>query len=123
MSTGDLAVSLTIKLNDQGSAQLRQVLKATTGGLKEVETAAKSTGAVAVAAFKKMADAREVLGIRSEKAIQNEIRQTEAAYKRLVASGQAGARELARAQDAMRGKVQALRQEMEGASQIGRAHV
>ncbi len=119
MSTGDLAVSLTLKYVDQGSAQLRQALKGATGGLKEVETAAKSTGAAAVAAFKKMADAREVLGIRSEKAIQNEIRQTEAAYKRRVASGQAGARELARAQDAMRGKVQALRQEMEGASRAG----
>ena len=114
MSPGDLAVSLTLKLNDQGSTPARQALKTIERSLKEVETAAKSSSSAAISAFKKLADSREILGIRSEKAIQNEIRQTEAAYKRLVASGQAGARELARAQDAMRGKVQALRQEMEG---------
>ena len=119
MSPGDLAVSLTLKLNDQGSTPARQALKTIERSLKEVETAAKSSSSAAISAFKKLADSREILGIRSEKAIQNEIRQTEAAYKRLVASGQAGARELARAQDAMRGKVQALRQEMEGASRAG----
>ena len=119
MNTSDLAVSLTLKLNDQGSTAAKQALKTIERGLRDVETTAKSTGAAAISAFKKLADSREVLGIRSEKAIQNEIRQTEAAYKRLVASGQAGARELARAQDAMRGKVQALRQEMEGASRAG----
>lgn len=119
MSTGDLAVSLTLKLNDQGSGAAARALKTIERGLKDVETTAKSSGAAAVSAFKKLADSREVLGIRSEKAIQNEIRQTEAAYKRLVASGQAGNRELARAQDAMRGKVQALRQEMEGAAKAG----
>jgi len=119
MNASDLAVSLTLKLNDQGSGAAQRALKIIERSLKEVETAAKSSSGAAISAFKKLADSREVLGIRSEKAIQNEIRQTEAAYKRLVSSGQAGARELARAQDAMRSKVQALRQEMEGASRAG----
>lgn len=119
MNGSDLAVSLTLKLNDQGSGAAQRALKLIERALKDVETTAKSTGAAAISAFKKLADSREILGIRSEKAIQNEIRQTEAAYKRLVASGQAGARELSRAQDAMRAKVQALRQEMEGASRAG----
>lgn len=119
MNASDLAVSLTLKLNDQGSGAAQRALKIIERSLKEVETAAKSSSSAAISAFKKLADSREILGIRSEKAIQNEIRQTEAAYKRLVSSGQAGARELARAQDAMRSKVQALRQEMEGASRAG----
>ena len=119
MSTGDLAVSLTLKLNDQGSGPAQRALKVVERGLKEVETAAKSSGAAAISAFKKLADAREVLGVRAEKTIQNEIRQTEAAYKRLAASGTASARELARAQDAMRAKVAGLRAEMEGAAKAG----
>lgn len=64
--------------------------------------------------FAKMGSAREALGIRSEKAIQREIKQTEAAYNRLHRSGQVGAREMGRAFDAMRSKVKGLRQEMEG---------
>lgn len=59
-----------------------------------------------------MASARGVLGIRSEKEIQNEIRRTEAAYQRLAQSGTASAREQARAYDAMRRKVSDLRSEM-----------
>lgn len=117
--SSDLAVSLTLKLKDEGSAAAARALKVIDRSLKEVETTAKSTGSAAVAAFKKLADAREILGVRSEKAVQNEIRQTEAAYKRLASSGQTSARELARAQDAMRAKVAALRQEMEGVGRAG----
>ncbi|OLZ74934.1 hypothetical protein BS642_20155, partial [Chromobacterium violaceum] len=43
------------------------------------------------------AAARELLGVRAENAIQREIRQTEAAYKRLAATGTLSAREQARA--------------------------
>lgn len=62
--------------------------------------------------FRRNAVAREVLGIRSEKAIQREIRQTEAAYERLARSGQLSAREQTRAQDAMLRKVRELNNEM-----------
>lgn len=112
--SGEMAVSFAIKLNDLGSGPAAQALNKITRALKETEGVAKSSSAAAVSAFQKLASAREVLGIRSEKAIQNEIRQTEAAYQRLAATGQTSARELGRAQDAMKQKVSALRQEMEG---------
>lgn len=112
--SGEFAVSFALKLNDQGSGPATQALAKINKGIKEVGETAKSTSAAAISAFQKLATSREILGIRSEKAIQNEIRQTEAAYQRMVASGQAGARELGRAQDAMRQKVASLRQEMEG---------
>lgn len=115
--SGEFAVSFAIKLNDQGSGPAERALKKIVAGLKEIEGVSKSSSAAAISAFQKLANAREVLGIRSEKAIQNEIRQTEAAYQRLAASGTASARELARAQDAMRGKVVELRREMDGARQ------
>lgn len=112
--SSEMAVSLAIKLNDQGSGPASQALQKLNRALKETEGVAKSTSQAAISAFQKLGSAREVLGIRSEKAIQNEIRQTEAAYRRLAVSGQASARELGRAQDSMRGKVAGLRQEMEG---------
>lgn len=112
--SGEFAVSFALKLNDQGSGPAVAAMAKINKGIKEVGETAKSTSAAAISAFQKLATSREILGIRSEKAIQNEIRQTEAAYQRMVASGQAGARELGRAQDAMKQKVSALRQEMEG---------
>jgi minor tail protein len=115
--SGELAVSFALKLNDQGSGPAVRALQAITRALKETEQVSKSSSDAAISAFKKLGNAREVLGIRSEKAIQNEIRQTEAAYQRLAASGQASARELGRAQDAMRQKVAGLRQELDGVKQ------
>lgn len=111
---GELAVSFVLKLNDQGSAAAARALQTVTRALKETETVAKTSSQAAISAFQKLGSSREVLGIRSEKAIQNEIRQTEAAYKRLATSGQASARELGRAQDAMRQKVAGLRRELDG---------
>lgn len=112
--SGDLAISLVLKLNDQGSPQAAAALSRLERALKAVGETAKTSSAAAVSSFQKLASAREILGVRSEKAIQNEIRQTEAAYKRLAESGQASAREMGRAQDAMRAKVAELRREMEG---------
>lgn len=115
--SGDLAVSFAIKLNDQGSGPATQALNKLKTALKETEGVAKTTAQAAISSFQKLASSREILGIRSEKTIQNEIRQTEAAYKRLADSGQASARELARAQEAVRQRVAGLRQELEGVKQ------
>lgn len=112
--SGEMAVTFALKLNDQGSGPATQALAKIEKGMKAVGETAKSTSTAAISAFQKLATSREILGIRSEKAIQNEIARTEAAYQRMAASGQAGAREMARAQDAMRQKVAALRQEMVG---------
>lgn len=112
--SGSLAFTYTLKLNDQGSGPAARALQMFRRELKETESVSKSSSQAAISAFQKLGGAREVLGIRAEKAIQNEIKQTEAAYQRLAASGQASARELGRAQDAMRQKVAGLRQELDG---------
>ena len=111
--SGEMAVSLALKFADQGSTQATQALQKITRAIKETGDVAKTASATAISAFQKLANARETLGIRSEKSIQNEIRQTEAAYQRLAASGQASSRELGRAQDAMRQKVAEMRRELE----------
>lgn len=112
--SGEMAVSLALKFTDQASGPATQAMQKITRATKEVGTAAQTASTAAISAFQKLANARETLGVRSEKTIQNEIRQTEAAYKRLAASGQASARELARAQDAVRDRVSKLRQEING---------
>ena len=60
----------------------------------------------------RMQRARTQLGIRSEKSLQREIVQTAIAYKRLEQSGMVSGRELARAAEAARRKVQLLQREM-----------
>ncbi|MFZ4220946.1 hypothetical protein ACEV6Q_24235 [Enterobacter ludwigii] len=65
--------------------------------------------------YRRMATAREMLGIRSEKDIQREIQRTEAAYNRLANSGVMSAQEQARAYSATTAKVAALRKELKGA--------
>lgn len=62
--------------------------------------------------YQRYAQARELLGVRSERRIQQEILQTQAAYKRLAESGAMSWREQMRALDAMRGRVRELRNEM-----------
>jgi hypothetical protein len=64
------------------------------------------------AGYQATSQAREVLGVRSEQRIQREIAATEAAYKRLAATGKLSATEQARALDATRAKVTALTNEM-----------
>ncbi|KNC92777.1 hypothetical protein [Trabulsiella odontotermitis] len=77
--------------------------------------------------YRRMANAREMLGISSEKDIQREIQRTEAAYNRLANSGVMSAQEQARAYSAMTAKVAALRKELKGAqhdeSSLGKASV
>lgn len=88
-----------------------------------VQKAVAGTGSVLgklQAQATKLADAREVLGVRAERSIQREIRQTEAAYNRLARSGVLSAREQTRAYDAMKAKVKELRTEMEGMSRLQR---
>lgn len=113
--SGELVVSLVLKMNDKGSGPAARALGAVEKAMKGITASAKtaqSAGTAALSAMQKLATARGILGIRSEKEIQNEIRRTEAAYQRLAQSGTASAREQARAYDAMRRKVSDLRGEM-----------
>jgi len=59
-----------------------------------------------------MHQAREQLGIRSEKSIQREIVRTAVAYKRLEQSGRLSGQELSRAADAATTKIRRLQGEM-----------
>lgn len=117
-------------------AELQLILKdgGTTAGLKQIaDTAEKSAKKVADSSaaaakkaageteastsrqrssYEKLSRAREVLGVRSERVIQREIQQTEAAYKRLESSGQASSDALARAADKTREKITKLTNEM-----------
>lgn len=59
----------------------------------------------------------EALGIRSEREIQREIRRTEAAYRRLAASGRASQNDLARAATASKEKIAQLNEELKKGEQ------
>lgn len=65
-----------------------------------------------VAGARRTAQAREMLGIRSENIIRGEINRTREAYEHLARSGAFNARELSRAQDAMLRKVKELNAEL-----------
>lgn len=140
-SASDLARSRITRLAGElakvsdGSVQPRITLKdGATAGLKNIElqaekTARKITEASAAAAkktasetesstsqqrasYERLSRAREVLGVRSERAIQREIQQTEAAYKRLESSGTMSQDALARVADKTREKITRLTNEM-----------
>ncbi|MES2237602.1 MAG: phage tail tape measure protein [Pseudomonadota bacterium] len=124
MSSGGLVAELVLKYKDSASAAATRSLKAIDQGLKGVTQSgkqAKSASEAAIGTFARMASARSVLGIRSEKEVQNEIRRTEAAYQRLAQSGSASQRELARASDASRQKVAQLREELAKTNRLGSA--
>lgn len=71
--------------------------------------------------FEQLSRARELLGVRPERAIQREIQRTEAAYSRLARSGTLSWREQALAMDAMRRKVSDLNQELGKTTRLQKA--
>lgn len=94
-----------------------QAGKAGAGALAKMATDTQSAERAVVGLSRenqRMHAARQQLGMRAEQTIQREIRQTEAAYNRLLRTGQLTATEQARAFQAMRDKVAALRREMQG---------
>lgn len=107
MSNLEVALKLTAK--DDAS-------KTTNRTFSNLERSAKSASSAILRDSQRLSQARETLGIRSEKTIQREIRQTEAAYKRLAQSGRVSAQELARAQQTATQRVAKLRQEMQSAA-------
>jgi hypothetical protein len=79
---------------------------------KEGERALKVLGANGMAEYKRMAQAREVLGVRSEREVQREIQRTEAAYNRMARSGTLSWNEQRMAARKMREEVTRLTNEM-----------
>ncbi|WP_420996243.1 phage tail tape measure protein [Cupriavidus sp. 30B13] len=113
----NLEVAMLLKARDEGS---RVVARGMSEIAKEAKGAEGSVSGV-TRESKRMSDARQILGVRAEQAIQREIRQSEAAYRRLAAAGTMSAREQSRAYDAMRQKVSELRREMAGVNTAQRA--
>lgn len=116
-------VEVRLKMRDGAAAGIKAVsqtaqqeaAKTATATEKAAQKAAEATEkglARQRSSHEKLSHARETLGVRSERAIQREIQQTEAAYNRLTASGKLSAVEQARAYDAVKSKVTRLTHEM-----------
>lgn len=126
----EMQIELAIKAQDYASRVLKAGAKKIKKTAKEIENQnkksaqaeqnnIKQTARISEQGYRQIsqmaragASARESLGIRSERAIQNEINRTKLAYDRLKASGLAGSRELAQAHSAMTARVKALNAEM-----------
>ena len=116
-------VEIRLRLNDAASQGIKKTEKEAQKGAEKTATATEKAAAKAAAAtergarmqrnaFQKMSNAREALGIRSEKTIQREIQRSEAAYNRLARSGTMSWREQARAAEQMKQRVTQLTNEM-----------
>jgi hypothetical protein len=109
-------VQINLSLNNTASSGLNQALQQTTSATQRASAqsaAATARGATMQrSAFQRMSQAREQLGIRSERTIQREIDRTSASYNRLARSGTMSWREQARAAQAMRQRVTELTNEM-----------
>lgn len=123
MSEPAVRAELQLTLKDGATAGLKSITDAAEKSAKKVAEAsadaAKKSASETEAStsrqrssYEKLSRAREVLGVRSERMIQREIQQTEAAYKRLESSGQASSEALARAADKTREKITKLTNEM-----------
>jgi hypothetical protein len=79
---------------------------------KEAQAATKAVGERGMTEYKRMAKARETLGVRSEREIQREVQRTQAAYNRLARSGTQTWNEQRQAARKMREEVTRLTNEM-----------
>lgn len=107
MANGLMKLVLSLTGRDDGAKRL----------LAETERQLQRTAAARVQAAKS-GRAYEVVGIRSEKAIQREIRLSEAAYNRLKRSGTASQNDLARAARAHKQRLAELNAELGKSSRL-----
>lgn len=122
-SSSAVDVEVRLKLKDGATTGIKSVsqtaqqeaAKTATATEKAAQKAAEAVDKGAArqrSSYEKLSHARETLGMRSERAIQREIQQTEAAYNRLKASGTLSWQQQAAAADKMRQKVTQLTNEM-----------
>ncbi|CDL80183.1 phage tail tape measure protein [Xenorhabdus cabanillasii] len=126
----DLKISLAVSFRDDASREVIKLLRDVTRGSDDAGKAAdkarqrwrRASQEMSVAARRQARDdrARETLGVRAERAIQREITRTIASYNRLARSGTLSVAEQSRAYDAMRQRVAALRNEMQGVSRLAK---
>lgn len=112
MSEPAVRAELQITFRDGASAGLKSFTDAAEKSAKKISAAAEQSNAQQRASLEKMSKAREVLGVRSERVTQEEIKQTQRSYAALAASGFASAEEQSRAFEKTREKITRLTNEM-----------
>ena len=122
----NMDVSLTLKAKDYASSVVKSVENSVSKSTKNIENQAQrsattqqramsQTAQVTEQSYRQIQQAarnREMLGVRSERSIQNEINRTRAAYDQLKRSGIASGRELDRAAVATKRRIAELNAEM-----------
>jgi len=119
----DLNVALRVVARDLGSRDVRRVIsevdrvalasgRAQQRSMGTISRTSRQHNSASLRDSQRLHQAREQLGIRSEKSIQREIVRTAVAYKRLEQSGRLSGQELSRAADAATTKIRRLQGEM-----------
>nr|DAR68615.1 MAG TPA: minor tail protein [Caudoviricetes sp.] len=122
----NMDLSLTLKAKDYASGVVKSVENSVSKSTKNIENQAQRSAATQQRAMRQTAQVteqsyrqiqqaarnREMLGVRSERSIQNEINRTRAAYDQLKRSGIASGRELDRAAVATKRRISELNAEM-----------
>ena len=122
----NMDLSLTLKAKDYASGVIKSVENSVSKSTKNIENqaqrsattqqrAVRQTAQVTEQSYRQIQQAvhnREMLGVRSERSIQNEINRTHAAYDQLKRSGIASGRELDRAAVATKRRIAELNAEM-----------
>lgn len=116
-------VEIKLKLTDQATSGLKAAAKEAERASASISTNQIQANTRTASSFSKLnyemqagiektARAREILGVRAEYKVQQEIRATQQAYKQLALSGEASSRELSRAYEAQIQKIKSLKNEM-----------
>lgn len=122
----NMDLSLTLKAKDYASGVIKSVENSVSKSTKNIENqaqrsattqqrAVRQTAQVTEQSYRQIQQAarnREMLGVRSERSIQNEINRTRAAYDQLKRSGIASGQELDRAAVATKRRIAELNAEM-----------
>lgn len=122
----NMDLSLTLKAKDYASSVVKSVENSVSKSTKNIENqaqrsattqqrAVRQTAQVTEQSYRQIQQAarnREMLGVRSERSIQNEINRTRAAYDQLKRSGIVSGRELDRAAVATKRRIAELNAEM-----------
>lgn len=122
----NMDLSLTLKAKDYASGVVKSVENSVSKSTKNIENqaqrsattqqrAVRQTAQVTEQSYRQIQQAarnREMLGVRSERSIQNEINRTRVAYDQLKRSGIASGRELDRAAVATKRRIAELNAEM-----------
>lgn len=108
----NMKVEIEVTAKDSAAPVINKTTQETKKSFKQTEQAAQQSSKSQTEAARKTAQAREILGVRSERTIRRELIQTRAAYERLKRSGVASQNELQRAAEVTKKRVQELNTEL-----------